>query len=269
MTLRPAPDTMSLLTGLLPAKQGVAAFAALTKHADSQRAKGDERSRRQIMADTLVERVTGQASAPEVPVEVHLTMTDRTLLGDGYEPAELEGYGPMPAPLTRDALRGAAADRATTAITAATAHTLVEQARVWVRRLYTAPDTGELVTMDSRRRCFEGLLRRVVIIRDRRCRTPWCDAPIRHVDHLRPVAGGGETTARNSQGLCEACNYAKQAPGWRARQHDDGTVVSTTPTGHRYVSRPPPGIGRPPPSVLGLGRQSRMECYFRDLVLAV
>jgi len=45
VTLRPAPDTMSLLSGLLPARQGVAAYAALTRHADSQRAEGDERSR--------------------------------------------------------------------------------------------------------------------------------------------------------------------------------------------------------------------------------
>jgi 5-methylcytosine-specific restriction endonuclease McrA len=53
-------------------------------------------------------------------------------------------------------------------------------------------------------------------VRDRTCRTPWCDAPIRHVDHVEPAAAGDPTSAENAQGLCEACNYAKQAPGWAA-----------------------------------------------------
>jgi len=53
VSLRPAPDTMSLLTGLLPAKQGIAAYKALCEEADSLKAKGDPRSRGQIMSDTL------------------------------------------------------------------------------------------------------------------------------------------------------------------------------------------------------------------------
>ncbi|MGH8969587.1 MAG: HNH endonuclease, partial [Actinomycetes bacterium] len=77
------------------------------------------------------------------------------------------------------------------------------------------------------------------------CRTPWCDAPIRHADHVTGHAAGGPTTAGNGQGLCEACNYTKQAPGWRAREHPDSgpgdhLVETTTPTGHTYPSRPPP-----------------------------
>ena len=85
---------------------------------------------------------------------------------------------------------------------------------MWLRRLYTSPTSGQLVAMDSRRRRFEGQLRRFVILRDQHCRTPWCNAPIRHLDHPRPAHAGGPTTATNAQGLCEACNYAKEAPGW-------------------------------------------------------
>ena len=43
VTLRPAPDTMSLLSGLLPVEQGVACYAALRREADTRRAGGDER----------------------------------------------------------------------------------------------------------------------------------------------------------------------------------------------------------------------------------
>ena len=78
VSLRPAPDTMSQLSALLPVAQGVAVYAALVRSADTARASGDERSRGQIMADTLVERVTGQSSAPAVPLRVNLVLSDRT-----------------------------------------------------------------------------------------------------------------------------------------------------------------------------------------------
>src|SRR5581483_10972535 len=97
VTLRPAPETMARLTGLLPVAQGVAAYAALGRDADARRAQGDPRSRGQIMADTLVERLTGQTTATEVPVEINLVLTPDTLLGDSDEPAHLDRHGPIPA----------------------------------------------------------------------------------------------------------------------------------------------------------------------------
>jgi hypothetical protein len=250
VTLRPAPDTMSVLSGVLPVVQGVSVLASLTEHADSLRSRGDQRSRGQIMADTLVERVTGQATADAVPVEVRLVMTDQTLLnhGDGSsEPAHIDGYGPVPAEVARR-LAGTGAKRA----------------ELWLRRLFTAPDTGALVAMESRRRHFDDGLADVLIVRDQTCRTPWCDAPIRHKDHVTAVSAGGETAEANGQGLCEACNYAKQAPGWRARASGGGgageEVETTTPTGHRYRSRPPQ-LPRGAP-------RGRMEKLLVDLVWA-
>ena len=52
VSLRPAPDTMAVLSALLPVEQGVACLAALRKFADSAVATGDGRSRDQVMADT-------------------------------------------------------------------------------------------------------------------------------------------------------------------------------------------------------------------------
>ncbi len=70
VSLRPAPDCMTWLTALLPVKEGVAAYAALTRTAASARASGDPRSKGQVMADELVEAVgsrlgstTGQGSS--------------------------------------------------------------------------------------------------------------------------------------------------------------------------------------------------------------
>ena len=108
VTIRPAPDTMAILTATLPVAQGVACFAALTRAADQQVGTGQAggRSRGQVMADTLVQRLTGQADPAAVPVEVQLVMTDTTLLAGGTEPAHLPGHGPIPAALARRLLRG-------------------------------------------------------------------------------------------------------------------------------------------------------------------
>jgi Domain of unknown function (DUF222) len=230
VTVRPAPDTMARLTGLLPVAQGVAAYAALSRTADTLIAQGDDRTRGQIMADTLVERVTGQATASDVPVEINLIMTDRSLLAGDPEPAVLDGFGPLPA---------------------ATARELVSRpgdaVPVWLRQLYSEPGTGRLVAMQTRRRNFGPAQRQFVRNRDQYCRTPWCGAPIRHVDHVEPVQSGGVTAVANAQGYCAACNYAKEAPGWRTSVAGRGSgdeVVVLTPTGHRYSSRPPSGPGQ-------------------------
>ena len=71
--------------------------------------------------------------------------------------------------------------------------------------------------MESIARTFPTGLARFIELRDRTCRTPYCDAPIRHRDHPEDHAAGGPTTALNGQGLCEHCNHTKQAPGWEAR----------------------------------------------------
>lgn len=227
VTLRPAPDTMAWLSALLPVAQGVAVMAALRGVVDTARGDGDARSRGQVMADTLVERVTGQASADAVPVGVTLVMTDEALLGGGDEPGHLQGFGPLPAPVGRNLVRTAACSAA---------------GEVWLRRLFTDPASRQLVAMDSRRRIFPRGLVDLILARDQTCRTPWCDAPIRHVDHVVPAARGGRTSATNGQGVCEACNYTKQAHGWQARPGPGGAgqlVEIQTPTGHRYTSVAP------------------------------
>ncbi|MCX6396020.1 MAG: DUF222 domain-containing protein [Propionibacteriales bacterium] len=225
VSLRPAPDTMTYLTGFLPVAQGVACLVALTRHADTLRAGGDERSKGQIMADTLVARVTGQQTATGTPVEVQLVMADTTLLGNDHAPddtpAHLVGYGPVPAAVARE-------------IT-------LDAAQAWIRRLYLNPADGALVAMESRRRVFDGGLRRFVIARDQFCRTTWCDAVIRHIDHLQAAAATGATSAENGQGVCEACNYTKEATGWKAERTpgQPQQITITTPTGHQYAAAAP------------------------------
>ena len=262
VTLRPAPDTMTYLTALLPVRDGVAAYAALSQEADQvrtlgasrpgpaagpsdategaeERPAGPPRSRGQVMADALVERLTGRAPATGHDIHVELVMTDRALFTGDHEPAQLPGYGPVPAALARDWLRPGAGEVDS------------GSAAVWVRRLFTHPSTEQLVAMESRARAFPPPLRDLLVLRDQVCRTPWCDALVRHADHVVPVARGGTTDEANGQGLCEQCNYVKETPGWSAGPAPGSslgrhTVDTVTPTGHRYRSRPPPQPGSAP-----------------------
>ena len=120
VTLRPAPDAMTWMTALLPVKEGVAAYAALTRMSDSARSAGDPRSKGQVMADSLVDAVLTAASTRDeaatrwdptptteeavqdearrvgAGLELGLVMTDAALFGTSDEPAHVEGYGPDP-----------------------------------------------------------------------------------------------------------------------------------------------------------------------------
>ena len=232
VSIRPAPDAMAWLSALLPVAQAVACHAALGRAADTTTAVGDERGRGQIMADTLVERITGQSAAPEVPVEINLVMTDRSLLGGDDEPATIPGYGPVPAGIARRLITDAN-----------------PRTPMWLRRLFRSPRTGELVSMESRRRLFTPAQRNWLTIRDDVCTTPWCGAPIRHLDHAEPALDGGPTQLENGRGTCATCNYAKQAPGWHTTIRTSPTgreIITVTPTGHHYPYRPPGPPGASP-----------------------
>ncbi|MCW2525941.1 MAG: endonuclease, partial [Pseudonocardiales bacterium] len=100
---------------------------------------------------------------------------------------------------------------------------------------------GHLAAMDTKARLFTSNLRLFLLLRDQTCRTPFCDAPVRHADHVQPFEDGGRTDIANAQGLCEACNHAKQAAGWYQRPAGDGSgdIITNTPTGHLYRSRAP------------------------------
>ncbi len=248
---RPAPDTMAYVTALLPVRQGVAVHVMLGRDADSILTTGDAegRTRSQIMADLLVARVTGVATAAEQPVTVNLVISDEVLFGSGSTPVHVQGHGDVPAGLARQWITEAADTDSTTGTDTEAA---VDRAAVLqLRRVYAHPGTGALTNLESVARCFPAGLGRFIDIRDRTCRTPWCDAPIRARDHIKRHAEGGETTVDNGAGLCAACNYAKEADGWAAQPEPRKRAQLhcyefTTPSGHRYRSTAPP-LPRPVP----------------------
>jgi hypothetical protein len=224
---------MAVLTGYLPNEQGIACYATLRRHADTAVASGDGRTWDQIMADTMVERLTGRTAAADVNVELQIMMPLEALLDPkSPKPATIPGYGPLPPDIARDIV-------------------ITSQGRKWWRRLFTAPSgvrgkSGLIVGADQRRRGFEGWLAHLIRLRDQEtCRSPFCGAPIRHIDHITRHSEGGATSYSNGRGVCERCNYAREMPSWQIIVIDAGlldtphSIMITTPTGHHYLSRAP------------------------------
>ena len=145
--------------------------------------------------------------------------------GGDDPPAELLDYGPIPAPLARELLANT-------------------QGALFLRRLFTNP-TGHLVDADTRRRRFPPAIAALILARDQHCRDPYCDAPIRHLDHITRHTDGGPTTTTNGRGVCARGNYTRELPGWDITLTRDGThgrahqTTVTTPTGHTYTSQAP------------------------------
>jgi hypothetical protein len=215
---------------------------------EARRPTGDERSRGAQIADTFVDRLTNRLQGQRSPVAVKMVISAEALLGGDAEPAHLEGCGRIPAAVAREMIFASLIARTT------------------IQRLFRSPDDGALVAMERQSRAFPPELRDLLFIRDGgTCRTPYCDAPVRHGDHPKPWRAGGRTSAANGQGLCEACNYVKESPGWRHRvvseDFENHTVEVTTPTGHTYIAKAPPLPGPPPD-------QSWLESHVFNLVLA-
>jgi len=249
VTIRPAPDTMTYLSALLPVAQGVAVFAALKREAE---VCFDGRSRGQVMADTLVERVTGRPADAAVPVSVNVVISDQALFGAEDTAAVIAGYGSVPSALAQKMILEAVTD---------------ERSRATLRSLYARPAGGALVAMESRSRLFPKGLARFIGLRDQRCRTPYCDAPVRHIDHATPHRRGGATSGLNGAGMCEACNYTKETPGWQVAtsidDHGRHTAEFTTPTGAHYHSVAPPAPGTP------RDQPTQIEVYLNGELLKV
>ena len=249
--LRPAPDTMSVLSGFLPVEQGVACWAALRAYTNTVKGAGDSRTRDQIMADTLVERITGQARAGDMQAEVAIVMPVEALTGPansgtgsvrGAESgapdgggvragsggvtsgvvAEVLGYGPIPLPLAREILADS-------------------RGRRWWRRLFTAPHGG-VIGGDPSRRCFDGTLATLIGYRDGgRCREPFCAAPARHTDHIvahRAVERPRSATV--APAVCVPTRYGR-CPAGRSGSCTTGAASSRT----RSSASPRPGTPTP------------------------
>ena len=179
------------------------------------------------MADTRGGADDRPSVADGVAVAVNLVLTDRTLLqatSRRFPAARPRGLGrATPADPGEEYVTRRCRDGPNRRPPTPTGR------QVWLRRLYTHPATGELVALESRAKRFPEALREFLVLRDQTCRTPWCDAPVRHGDHVVPHAQGGPTSA------------AQRSRAVRGVQLHQGSTRLGGPTHPRQPGRPPPG----------------------------
>ena len=153
------------------------------------------------------------------PAVVQVTVPVTTLTGTDDQPADLDGYGPIPAQAAR-----------------------LITADATIRRLITDPRDGQLLEYGRTTYAPPQALADFVTARDRTCRFPTVTVPGHacDIDHRVPYQRGGTTGKTNNQLLCRRFHIDKTKHHWQLRQTADGTYIWTSPAGRVYRTPPEP-----------------------------
>ena len=264
VTLTPAPNTMAWIRALLPAEDALAAYTVIdalagsydtthSTHHDSQTDNQDGQAggcppgcvcsgrtvdqRRADAFTDLFTRILDTGTTPTGPLPkrhgaratLHVTIPATTLLGLDQTPAELTGYGPIPADLARQLATDA----------------------TWTRIL-TDPTTGTLLEAGTTHhppgtvRYRPGThLTAHILARDVTCTFPGCRQPSYRtdLDHITPynpdLPPETQTTTDNLQALCRHHHLAKTHTRWNATRNPATGITSwTSPAGITYHRSP-------------------------------
>ncbi|GAA1247702.1 HNH endonuclease signature motif containing protein [Prauserella halophila] len=230
--LTPGEHAVSSLEVSLPAERAGACYSRVDAMARSLRHGGDLRTLDQLRADVAADLLLGRypgVSPPEAAAMVYLHVPVDAALSLSDDGCELDGYGPVPAPIAREIM--------------------TNERSIW-RAVLCDPGTGEPVDLGRRRRRPSAVIRELVRVRDRECVMPWCHRPARHCDHDHEHpwttndnggGGGGSTSVANGGPRCRRHHRLKDRPGWNARYDPvRGVTRVTTPHGATYTAHREP-----------------------------
>ncbi|MFC7404161.1 HNH endonuclease signature motif containing protein [Georgenia alba] len=237
--VEPLADAMARVTAYLRADDARTVKSCLDRLADAARTDTDTRTVDQRRADVFVGLFSGAHEAGtdagrtaasggagrSARAQVHVTIGADTLLGLDDEPAEMDGYGPIPADLARR----------------------IAQDATW-RGLFTDAN-GEFVALGTKAYRPGVVLSRTVRARDVRCTFPGCRQPavfcdLDHLDAYDATDADArvQTTEVNLHPLCRRHHNLKTRGIWTVRREDPGRTW-IAPTAHRYTRRPDPPLG--------------------------
>ena len=238
------PETTIAVREALEAK---AAQFATADRADRDRASRvgaqpePRRSKDQRLADALAWFILGpdenDPARPQRPkIVVQVTMSLTTLLHLRNNPAELPGYGAIPADIAR--MLATDAD--------------------WQRFVHE-PVTGHLLDIGDETYTQPPAMRRFTKARDLHDRFPGSARSARFGDgdHVEPFdrGTGGRTASANIAMLSRTGHVAKTHGGWTCQGDANGVLTWTSPHGrtyhtepHDYRDEPEPEPDEPPPS---------------------
>jgi|GEM_PF-456503 len=216
------PDGMAALQACLPAEDIMAIMKNITAHANEHREPDEQRSDAQLHADVFRDvLIQGwpDKPGPGVRVKLHVLLPAVQLLAaPGTALAELQGYGPIPAPVALALARHAPS----------------------FARVLTDPWDGAPIDVGRTRYRPPAALQELVQLRDEHCQFPGCRRPAERceIDHVKDWAKGGATTRDNTKLLCTRHQMFKHALRWQSQFLPDGSVRWESPNGLVHFSDP-------------------------------
>ncbi len=245
--LQPAPDAMAWIRALLPAEDAMTVMAAVDALADAC-APDDPRAvdarRADAFTDTFRAVLDGGTAPDGTPLptrhgrrpHLEVIVAASTLAGLDEHPAELVGYGPIPAAVAREVADDA--DWRAVALDPATGEVAARSARAY--RATDAYRPG-------------AALAALVVARDVTCTFKGCRTPAMRcdLDHITPFDPGApprdQTEYDNLHSLCRHHHRMKTLGlADPSRSTETGVTRWVLPTGH-VVDRPPASRGAPGP----------------------
>jgi hypothetical protein len=232
VVFRPEPDGMASIWAIGPADRVLLAQARLAAMAEARREPADNRTADQRQLDVMLGLLDGSLAAAGGPpgpaaisrpppagtqVQVNVTVPLATLFGLSDEPAEMDGYGPIPPAMARDV---AARGTWRCAVVDGEHGTLLGLGRATFSPDYRPPAAA----------------RRFIQVRDQRCTAPGCNAraTLGDLDH-RLRHPDGPTCECNIDSLCRKDHLRKHRgtldPG------PPGSMTWMTRTGLTYPRR--------------------------------
>lgn len=230
VVLEPAPDGMAWLSLHLPAERAHAIKHRLYHLATAPTGPStdDPRTHAQRVLDLATDLLLAGVRTDRDGHPLHgdalilprvlVTVPVLTLLGHTDEPAELDGYGPIPADTARELAAHAPS----------------------FQRILTHPETGAYLSYSRTTYRVPADLTRYLQTRDGTCRFPGCPRPATtcDLDHTTPYTPNGHTNHDNLAHLCRNHHRLKHHTHWQMTQHPNGTIHWTSPTGRHHTTHP-------------------------------
>ncbi|MCU1519285.1 MAG: nuclease [Pseudarthrobacter sp.] len=263
----PVRDGMAWLSAYLPADQAAGIWNRTTTAARALQGPAEDRTLTQLRADVVArillsagfsdgttasanDGVSSKVSAadaaaaddadvgagadadagrvPSPAAQVLVTVPIFSLMGLTDEPADLDGYGPIPASMARK---------------------LVADGASSFRRVLIDPKSGEPLEIGRKSYGIPPAMRRWLRLRDGRCSFPGCTnhSLDNDADHILAWADGGTTGISNLESLCRKHHRLKHTSAWTPTNAGiDKPPAWTSPTGRHYPSehhdREPPQL---------------------------
>ncbi|SDT60280.1 protein of unknown function [Pseudarthrobacter equi] len=248
MEYRPDADGMATITLVLPGDTACAIWNKTTAIARGLQGPGETRTLTQLRPDTaaalLLSAHTGAAATgrsidgqetgagtdpyfvdlskiPAPKADVLVTIPIFTMLGSTDEPADLDGYGPIPAAMARKLV----ADGATS-----------------FYRVLVDPRTGAPLEIGRTSYRLSEAMKRWIRMRDGHCTFPGCTNPTtdNDTDHLTAWQHHGTTGVSNLAQLCPKHHRLKHHSGWTPTPATTTEPPGwTSPTGRHYPGQHP------------------------------